>query len=341
MKKEANISGNHTVQNVKFKEGLFWQNMKQFQVPIYLFILLFIITAIFAPQFYDMQNIINVLRQASIVGIVAVGMTFVILTAGIDLSVGAVLAFSGVIFASMLSTGYPVWGAILLTLIIGLVVGLVNGIGTSFLGVQPFVMTLATMAILNGAALLITDGTPIDFFVTSSIMELFGNGAILGIPGPVVIFFVGAVIAGLVLKNLPFGRYVYGIGGSLEAARLSGVRTTRVLLTVYAISGLCAAIAGVMTTSRLYVGHPTAGGFIMLDSIAAVVIGGTSLAGGRGHVAGTVAGVILLAMVSNLLNLLGVSPYNQQVAKGVIIIIAVVFTAHGLKDRIKEHWTGL
>lgn len=127
----------------------------------------------------------------------------------------------------------------------------------------------------------------------------------------------------------------------MEAARLSGVRTTRILLAVYAVSGLSAALAGLMTTARLYVGHPTAGSFIMLDSIAAVVIGGTSLMGGRGSVAGTVAGVLLLAMVANLLNLLGVSPFNQQIAKGVIIVVAVLFTTQGLKQRIKQQWSGL
>jgi len=182
---------------------------------------------------------------------------------------------------------------------------------------------------------------PISFMVDSHILDVIGNGSVAGIPGPVIIFAASAIIAGAVLRYLTFGRFVYGIGGSLEAARLSGVKTTRILLIVYAISGFCAAISGLMTTARLFVGHPTAGGFIMLDSIAAVVIGGTSLMGGRGSIAGTVAGVALLAMVANLLNLLGVSPFHQQIAKGLIIIIAVLFTAPGLKQRIVQQWANL
>ena len=252
-----------------------------------------------APVFFNVQNILNVARQASITGVVAVGMTFVILTGGIDLSVGAILAVVGVCFRhddkaelSDPSGDDPCdvhRGG--------------NGPGQwnrhHFLWVQAFIMTLATMAIGEGLALLLSNGTPVSFMVDSDILDVIGNGSIAGIPGPVVIFAASAIIAGLVLRYLTFGRFVYGIGGSLEAARLSGVKTTRILLIVYAISGLCAAISGLMTTARLFVGHPTAGAFIMLDSIAAVVIGGTSLMGGRGSIAGTVAGVALLAMVAN------------------------------------------
>lgn len=320
---------------------LLFQVFRTYQVTILLFLVMLVLTAILAPEFYNLQNIINVARQASITGVVAVGMTFVILTSGIDLSVGAILAVVGVTFASMLKQGMPVSAAILIALLIGIFGGMINGIGATFLGVQPFIMTLATMAVGNGVALLLTKGTPIDFRADSALIELLGNGKIAGIPGPILLFVIIAAVAGIVLRYLPFGRFVYGIGGSLEAARLSGVRTTRILLIVYAISGLCAAIAGLMTTARLYVGHPTAGSFIMLDSIAAVVIGGTSLMGGRGSVAGTVAGVLLLAMVANLLNLLGVSPFNQQIAKGVIIVVAVLFTTQNLKQRIKQQWSGL
>ncbi|MED4600517.1 ABC transporter permease [Paenibacillus validus] len=345
MKSEANHQVNHESAVVpKSHAGsgkMVFQVMQNYQVTLLLFIVMFILTAILAPEFYNLQNMINVARQASITGVVAVGMTFVILTGGIDLSVGAILAVVGVTFATMIKQGIPVTGAILIALIIGVCGGLINGIGATFLGIQPFIMTLATMAAGNGVALLLTKGTPIDFKANSAMIELLGNGKIAGIPGPVLLFILSAVLAGIVLRYLPFGRFVYGIGGSLEAARLSGVRTTRILLAVYAVSGLSAALAGLMTTARLYVGHPTAGSFIMLDSIAAVVIGGTSLMGGRGSVAGTVAGVLLLAMVANLLNLLGVSPFNQQIAKGVIIVVAVLFTTQGLKQRIKQQWSGL
>ncbi len=315
--------------------------MKRNKVTTILFLLLIVFTAIWVPEFFNLQNIINVARQASITGVVAVGMTFVILTGGIDLSVGSILAVVGVSFAMMIQRGVPVGAALLAVLGIGVVMGLINGIGTTFLGIQPFIMTLAMMAVGAGLALLLSGGTPQSFTIESGLLDLLGNGSLLGVPGPVWLFLILAVLAGIVLKYLPFGRFVYGIGGSLEAARLSGVRTTRVLLLVYVISGFCAAVAGIITTSRLFVGHPTAGGFIMLDSIAAVVIGGTSLMGGRGSVAGTVFGVCLLAMVANLLNLLGVSPFNQQIAKGLIIIIAVLFTTPGLKARIKEQWSNL
>jgi ribose transport system permease protein len=315
--------------------------LRDYQVTIVLFIILFALTAVLAPVFFNVQNILNVARQASITGVVAVGMTFVILTGGIDLSVGAILAVVGVCFAMMIKQGFPIPLAMIVAMLIGIVMGLVNGFGITFFGVQAFIMTLATMAIGEGLALLLSNGTPISFMIDSDILDVIGNGSVLGVPGPVVIFAASAIIAGLVLRYLTFGRFVYGIGGSLEAARLSGVKTTRILLIVYAISGLCASISGLMTTARLFVGHPTAGAFIMLDSIAAVVIGGTSLMGGRGSIVGTVAGVALLAMVANLLNLLGVSPFHQQIAKGLIIIIAVLFTAPGLKQRIVQQWANL
>ena len=312
-----------------------------YKVPSILFALLLIFTIVWVPEFFNLQNIVNVARQASITGVVAIGMTFVVLTSGIDLSVGSILAVVGVSFAMLIQSGVPIGVTILIVLLIGVVMGLINGVGSTFFGIQPFIMTLAVMAAGAGLALLLSNGTPQSFALDSKLLAFLGNGSFLGIPGPVWIFAASAVIAGVILKYLPFGRFVYGIGGSLEAARLSGVKTTRVLILVYVVSGLCAAIAGIITTSRLFVGHPTAGGFIMLDSIAAVVIGGTSLMGGRGRVAGTVAGVCLLAMVANLLNLLGVSPFNQQIAKGLIIIIAVLFTTPGLKDRMKQQWSSL
>ncbi|MBV9673405.1 MAG: ABC transporter permease [Verrucomicrobia bacterium] len=322
-------------------EKLVPQAVRDNQITIILFVILLVLTAILAPVFFNIQNILNVARQASVTGVVAVGMTFVILTGGIDLSVGSILAVVGVCFAMMIKQNVPIPLAMIISMLIGVVIGLCNGIGITFFGIQAFIMTLATMAIGEGVALLLSDGTPVSCMVDSNILNLIGNGNVAGIPGPLIIFAVSALISGVVLRYLTFGRFVYGIGGSLEAARLSGVKTTRILLIVYAISGLCAAIAGLITTARLFVGHPTAGGFIMLDSIAAVVIGGTSLMGGRGSIAGTVAGVLLLAMVANLLNLLGVSPFHQEIVKGAIIIVAVLFTAPGLKQRILQQWADL
>jgi ribose transport system permease protein len=324
-----------------FWSSPFAQAIRDYKVIIALLVVMLAVTAVWVPNFFGAQNLINVARQASITGVVAVGMTFVILTAGIDLSVGSVLAVVGIVFALMLKSDVPVGIAASGSLALGALIGAFTGIGVTFFAIQPFIMTLATMAIASGVALLISNGTPIAFDSNDAFIALLGNGNLAGVPGPVIVFVIIAVVAALVLRYLPFGRFVYGIGGGIEAARLSGVRTARVLIIVYAISGFCAAIAGLITTSRLFVGHPTAGSFIMLDSIAAVVIGGTSLMGGRGSVIGTVAGVFLLAMVANLLNLLGVSPFNQQVAKGAIIILAVLFTAQGLRERIVQQWNSL
>ena len=337
MKTQANVRGSASVR----RGFVVPQIIRDYQVVIVLLIAMFAITSVAAPEFFNLANLSNVAREASVTGIVAIGMTFVILTGGIDLSVSAILALSGVCFAMMVEGGVSVPLALLLTALLGALIGVINGVGVTFFGIQAFIMTLATMAAANGAALLLCDGTPVSVDVDSPILDVLGNGNVLGIPGPVVVFTVGVVVAILVLRYLPFGRFVYGIGGSLEAARLSGVRTTRVLLLVYMVSGLCAALAGLVTTSRLFVGHPTAGGFVMLDSIAAVVIGGTSLMGGRGGMIGTVVGVLLLAMVANLLNLLGVSPFNQQIAKGVIIFVAVVFTTPGLRARFIQQWSAL
>ena len=317
------------------------QVVRDYKVVFVLLIVILVITAIWAPAFFGVQNLVNVARQAAITGVVAVGMTFVILTAGIDLSVGSILALCGIMFALLIKGDAAIPVAILAAMGFGFLIGIINGIGVTFLAIQPFIMTLATMAIASGVALLISNGTPIAFDTDSGVVALLGNGNVGGMPGPVMVFVFVAAAGAFVLHYLPFGRFVYGVGGGLEAARLSGVRTARVLIQVYAISGLCASIAGVITTSRLFVGHPTAGSFIMLDSIAAVVIGGTSLMGGRGGVIGTVAGVLLLAMVANLLNLLGVSPFNQQVAKGAIIILAVLFTAQGMRERLIQQWNAL
>jgi ribose transport system permease protein len=294
-----------------------------------------VVTAVLSPTFFQVQNMINVTRQASIVGVVAVGMTFVILTAGIDLSVGSTLALVAVATAMLFDSGLSVPVVILLALLLGVGVGLVNGIGVTLLKIQPFVMTLAMLGIARGATFQLSGGSPKNFTANSKLLDFFGSGEVFGIPGPLVIFLFAAVVGLLVLRYLPFGRYVYAIGGSPEAARLSGVKVNRVTLAVYAISGMCAAIGGIMTASRLSVGDPIAGNLVELDAIAAVVIGGTSLAGGLGGIVGTVAGALLLAMLANVLNLIGVSPFYQLIVKGVAIIGAVVLTS--LANRARTH----
>jgi ribose transport system permease protein len=309
------------------------RGLRENWIPLATLATLVVVTGLISPEFFHLDNILNVARQASIVGVLAVGMTFVILTGGIDLSVGSLLALSAVVMAIMTDNGVPLIVTIPAVVALGATAGVVNGCGVALLGVQPFIMTLATLVIDRGLALRITDGGPHDFLSTSPVLDFLGSGGIGKIPGPLLIFIALAVIGGLVLRYLPFGRYVYAIGGSREAARLSGVRTSRNLIGVYAVSGACAGLAGIMTASRLSVGDPTAGNLSELDAIAAVVIGGTSLMGGIGGMPGTVAGALLLAVVANLLNLTGVSPFDQQIVKGVVILAAVLLAGQALKRR--------
>lgn len=289
--------------------------------------------ALFVPNFFATANLLNVGRQSAIVGVLAIGMTFVILTGGIDLSVGSVLAVSGVTTALLIDAGMLWWAAVLLALVVGAGIGLVNGIGVAVFGIQPFIMTLATLVAAQGLSLRLTNGGPESFDNDGAFFELTGSGSVLGLPGPFVIFLLVAIVGVLVLRYLPFGRFLYAIGGSAEAARLSGVRTGRTLLIAYAVSGLCAGVAGVMTASRLGVGDPTAGSLSNLDAITAVVIGGTSLLGGVGGALGTVFGALLLAVLSNVMNLIGVSPFDQQIVKGIVIVVAVLVAAQAARRR--------
>jgi ribose transport system permease protein len=302
--------------------------LRTYLFPIVLTVVLGALLLAFVPNFFNIRNLENVTRQASSVGIVAVGMTFVIMTAGIDLSVGAILAVTSVLFATLLEGSVPVPLAVVISIGVGMVIGLANAFGVTFLRIQPFIMTLATAAIVGGLALRATNGTQIRLtLLNNQILDFFGSGSFLGMPGPVVIFLVCAVVGWAGLRYTTFGRYIYAVGGSQEAARLSGVRIRAVLFGAYAICGAGAAIAGLMYTSRLAVGDPTAGSTIALDAIAAVVIGGTSLAGGSGSMLGTVFGALLLATIANVLALLGVSSFDQQVVKGVVIIVAVLFAS--------------
>lgn len=297
-------------------------------IPVVGFVVvLLVLLAVLVPSFYSPMNIANVARQSAAVGVVAVGMTFVIITAGIDLSVGAILAAVSVLSAMLLMAKVPAIWVILISLIAGAVLGAVNAFLVANVRIQPFVATLATSAVIGGLALQSTNGTQVQLdLIGDGLLGFMGSGSVFGVPGPVIIFLGTALVGGAILRYTTFGRYVYAIGGSQEAARLSGIRVRPVLFGVYAIAGVTAAIAGLMYTSRLNVGDPTSGGLIALDAIAAVVIGGTSLFGGSGRIIGTVLGALLLAVLANVLDLLGVSPFMQQTMKGVVIVIAVVVT---------------
>lgn len=274
-----------------------------------------------SPSFLSSDNVANILRQVSINALIAVGMTYVILSGGIDLSVGAVMALAGTIAAGLLAGGASGWVALPACLSIGLAVGFFNGLCVARASMPPIIVTLATMGICRGLALLYTGGYPISGL--PQWMRWFGSGSILGVATPVVIMVLAYALGAFVLGRTPFGRHVYAIGGNEQATRLSGVRVGRVKLAIYTLSGFMAALAGVVLTSRLMSGQPNAGEGFELDAIAAVVLGGTAITGGRGALIGTLVGAMLLGVLNNGLNMMGVNPYVQTVAKGVIILLAI------------------
>lgn len=276
-----------------------------------------VIVAFINSRFMTTSNILNILRQTSINAVIATGMTFVILTGGIDLSVGSILGFSGAVAAMMLASGVNSIIAIPVALIVGLVVGALNGVLISKGKLQPFIVTLATMTMLRGATLVFTDGKPIGtgFEANSKLFAWFGNGYVLGIPVPIIVIIVTFLVALFVLTQTKIGRYVYALGGNEEATKLSGISTDKVKIFVYAISGMMAALAGIIITSRLSSAQPTAGSGYELDAIAAVVLGGTSLAGGTGTIVGTMIGALIIGVLNNALNLMDVSSYFQMLAK--------------------------
>jgi ribose transport system permease protein len=290
------------------------------------FLILLAIALAFAlntPRFLTPSNLLNVALQTSIIAIVAIGMTFVMLTAGIDLSVGSVMALCGALAAGLaVGQGLGTFGGIAVALLAGAAVGVVNGLLVVQGRMPPFVATLAMMAVARGLTLVYTQGRPI-----AGIDETFrflGSNDLLGFPVPVAILVAVLVVAWLVLRYTRFGNYVYATGGNEEVSRLAGIRTHWVKLSAYAISGLTAAVGGVLLVARLWSAQPNAAVGLELDAIAAPVLGGVSLFGGVGSVAGTVVGAFILGILSNGLNLMGVPSFYQQVIKGAVLILAVM-----------------
>lgn len=253
-------------------------------------------------------------------------MTFVILTGGIDLSVGSILAFCGAVSAALIASGQPLIVVLFVALLTGTVMGLLTGIIISRGKVQAFIATLVTMTIVRGATLVFTDGKPINAGegAASEAFAWLGGGYILGIPVPVYLMVLVYGISWYTLHQTRLGRYVYALGGNEEAARLSGLATKKLKTAVFGISGFLAALAGIIMTSRLSSAQPTAGTGYELDAIAAVVLGGTSLAGGSGRILGTIVGALIIGILNNALNLMNVSSYYQMIAKGGVILIAVL-----------------
>ncbi|WP_250455785.1 ABC transporter permease [Clostridium tertium] len=285
-------------------------------------VLLCAIITFVTPSFLSLSNITNVFTQVSVNAIIAVGMTFVILTGGIDLSVGSTLAISGALSASIIKSTGSVTLAIIVAALVGIAIGLVNGLLISKGKLQAFIATLATMTIFRGATLVFTNGTPI-----SKLPEKFvniGNGKLGFMPIPVIITVIVSIIAIYVLSQTRFGRYLYALGGNEDSARLSGINTDKIKTLVYVVSGFASSIAGVIITSRIASASPNAGTSFELDAIAAVVIGGTSLAGGEGKITGTLIGALIIGVLNNGLNLMNVSPFYQSIVKGLVILIAVL-----------------
>ena len=271
--------------------------------------------------FLSVANLTNVARQVSINGILAVGVTFVLLTAGVDLSLGSVVALSGVACATFAHPGdHPVFVPIAVGLLTGATCGLVNGVLVTRGGVAPFIVTLGMMTIARGLALIVSGGRPVAN-MSNELTSLAGD--FLGIPIPVLCFAGVALAAWFFLRNFRLGRHIYAVGGNENAARAAGVPVERVKLFAYGLCGLLTGLAGVVLAARITTGQPNAGQAYELDAIAAVVIGGTSLAGGVGTITGTLLGVLLIGVINNGLDLLGVSSYYQAVIKGVIIVGAV------------------
>ncbi|HOA26993.1 MAG TPA: ribose ABC transporter permease [Arachnia sp.] len=300
---------------------LSFTNLRQFALIAAL--LLVAIGFTFASEhFLTVSNLMNVVRQMSVTTIVAVGMTFVIISGGIDLSVGAIVAFSGVMAADVLArTGSPLL-AVGAALAIGLLAGTINGFVTAKFRIAGFITTLSAMQAYRGFGYIYTNGNPIP--AQNKSFTLLGVGYMLGVPVPVWIMAAVVAVGAVVLRKTRFGRYTYAVGGNEVAARWTGLPVERTIAGVYILTGALAGLAGAILTARLGSGQPAAGQGLELDAIAAVVLGGTSLAGGRGKISGTVIGCILVAVLSNGLTLLNVSSYWQMVVKGLIIVVAVV-----------------
>lgn len=291
-------------------------------------ILLSLIFGFMSDKFFSVDNLLTVALQSAIIAIIAIGQTYVIITTGIDLSIGSNIALAGIVAAILMTSGVAVPIAVIGGLLSGCLVGLINGLIVVYGNIPPFIVTLGTMSIVRGVSLVITKGIPV-----TDLPEAFttiGTGSIASIPIPAVIMFVLVAIFGFVLAKTKLGRYTYAIGSNFEAARLSGINTKRTLISIYIISGFLAACAGLILAARVVSAQPTAGTGYELDAVAASVIGGASLLGGEGMILGTFIGALVIGVLRNGLNLINVSAFWQQIVIGAVIIAAVYI------DRVKR-----
>lgn len=295
-------------------------------------LLLLIIMSILSPSFLTGRNLANVVKQISINGILAVGMTVVIITGGIDLSVGSIVSLSSIVAAMFAvgDSGYPLAVPVILALLTGVFVGLFNGAGVAYAKFPPFIITLSSMTIVRGISLLVTNGIPI-FGLSDGLINL-ANGTSMGIPN-LIYYLLAVFAAGFFLLNFTvFGRHLYAVGGNEISANSSGIHVNFVKLAAYSISGFCAGLAGLLAASRITSGNPTTGEGYEMNAIAAAVIGGVSMSGGKGGLIGTIIGALLIGVVQNGLDILGISAYYQKVIQGLIIMVAVFIDIRNSKN---------
>lgn len=287
-------------------------------------VVLFVVIACLNSSFIDPGNLKNLLRQVSINALISFGMTFVILTGGIDLSVGSILALSSALMGSFIVGGLdPIFG-IVLACLIGAALGAVNGLVITYGKVAPFIATLATMTIFRGMTLVYTNGNPISGLTENEAFLNFGQGYFLELPVPAVMMLIMFGILYFILHKTPLGRKTYAVGGNEKVSYIAGIKINRIKIFAYTITGMLCGMAGAILTSRLNSAQPTAGTGYELDAIAAVVLGGTSLSGGKGRIVGTLVGALIIGTLNNGLNILNVSSFYQQVVKGIVILLAVL-----------------
>ncbi len=315
------------------KENIINKELLMKLAPLISLILLMIFFSFGTPYFLNMSNLLTVALQTAVIGIMAIGVTYVIITAGIDLSLGSVMAFSGVAVGLAASAGMPMWACVIVGAMAGLLCGCLSGLLVTRAAIPPFIATLGLMMSVRGINLVLTDGRAL-YFQDYPTFKMLAQGRLFDlIPYPVIYFAVIALIAAYILKRTVIGRYIYAVGSSEDAAHLSGIKVDQVKMFVYAFCGLLTGVAGVILTSRLNSGQPTVGVGYELEAIAAVIIGGTSLMGGIGTIGGTIIGAFIMSVLKNGLNLMGVSQFWQMVAMGIVVVAAVYLDT--LRKKIK------
>ena len=310
------------------REGMNVDNRKIWLIArkyatLFILVIFLIAMAFLSDRFFTFKNLTNVGRQISLNAILALGMTLVIISGGIDLSVGGVCALGCCVCAKILNSTGSSLLAIAVVLLIGLAVGAFNGFVVSKTGIAPFIVTLSTVSIIRGITLVMTNASPMP--ISNAAFKFIGQGTLLGITFPIYITLILAIITAFVMNKTVFGRYVYAIGGNERSAAVAGIQVKKVKISVYMVSGFLAAFTAIIYTSRLSSGVPSLGNGFEMDAITAAVIGGASLAGGQGHIWGTMIGAVIIGILNNALNLLNINSYFQDIVKGIVVLLAVLF----------------